>query len=337
MNDWAIRVKELRKQYPGRDGPVHAVSGVDLEIKVGECFGLLGPNGAGKTTTVEILEGLIPPTSGDVEVLGLRWASDASAIRERIGVTLQETRFPDKETVREILVVFRSFYRRGLTVEEAISRVSLETKANALVEQLSGGQQQRLAVAIALVGDPELLFLDEPTTGLDPQSRRQLWDVIRNLRDRGRTVLLTTHYMDEAERLCDRVAVIDHGKIIALGSPRELIARMGGEHIIEFALEANEAVLPPESFAALDSVLAARADGEGYALTVAEPHRAIPSLLDELENLSRALARLTTRHVSLEDVFVSLTGRHLRDDATEEPRGFALGGKRRGNRGRPSY
>ena len=206
---------------------------------MGECFGLLGPNGAGKTTTVEILEGLNQPTSGDVEVLGLRWQSHASAIRERIGVTLQETRFPDKETVRELLVVFRSFYRTGLSVEEAVAQVSLETKANALIEQLSGGQQQRLAVAVALVGDPELLFLDEPTTGLDPQSRRQLWDVIRNLRDRGRTVLLTTHYMDEAERLCDRVAVIDQGKIIALGSPRELIARLGGEHIVEFAVEAN--------------------------------------------------------------------------------------------------
>jgi ABC-2 type transport system ATP-binding protein len=333
MGDWAIRVKELHKQYPGRDGPVHAVSGIDLEIRTGECFGLLGPNGAGKTTTVEILEGLNQPTSGDVEVLGLRWARDASAIRERIGVTLQETRFPDKETVRELLTVFRSFYRSGLSSDEAISRVSLESKANALIEQLSGGQQQRLAVAIALVGDPELLFLDEPTTGLDPQSRRQLWDVIRDLRERGRTVLLTTHYMDEAERLCDRVAVIDHGKIIALGSPRELIARLGGDHIVEFALEANGEPLEPLAFGALDSVLTARADGEGYALTVAEPHRAIPALLEELDRLDRPLARLTTRHVSLEDVFVSLTGRHLRDDSVEETKGAALGGRRR--RGRP--
>ena len=332
MTDWAIRVKELRKQYPGRDGPVHAVNGIDLEIKVGECFGLLGPNGAGKTTTVEILEGLNQPTSGEVEVLGLNWQSHARAIRERIGVTLQETRFPDKETVRELLVVFRSFYRSGLTVDEAIARVSLESKANALIEQLSGGQQQRLAVAVALVGDPELLFLDEPTTGLDPQSRRQLWDVIRSLRERGRTVLLTTHYMDEAERLCDRVAVIDHGKIIALGSPRELIARLGGEHIVEFAVEANGDQLAPEIFAPLDSVLATRADGEGYALTVAEPHRAIPALLDQLDTLDRPLARLTTRHASLEDVFVSLTGRHLREDTVEEPRAASRGRGRRGRR-----
>jgi ABC-2 type transport system ATP-binding protein len=332
MSDRAIRVEALRKQYPGRDGPVHAVKGIDLEIPAGECFGLLGPNGAGKTTTVEILEGLNRPTSGEVEILGLRWDRDERAIRERIGVTLQETRFPDKETVRELITVFRSFYRHGLTVDEAIARVSLESKANALIEQLSGGQQQRLAVAIALVGDPEILFLDEPTTGLDPQSRRQLWEVIRNLRDRGRTVLLTTHYMDEAERLCDRVAIIDHGTIIALGSPRELIARLGGDHIVEFAVEDNGATLDPQSLAGLDSVLAARAEGEGLSLTVTEPHRAIPALLDELERQERPLARLTTRHVSLEDVFVALTGRHLRDDSTEETRTFNLGGRRRRNR-----
>jgi ABC-2 type transport system ATP-binding protein len=336
MSDRAVRVKELRKQYPGRDGPVRAVDGIDLEIAVGECFGLLGPNGAGKTTTVEILEGLNQPTSGEVEVLGRSWASDAVAIRQRIGVTLQETRFPDKETVRELLTVFRSFYRSGLTADQAIARVSLESKANALIEQLSGGQQQRLAVAIALVGDPELLFLDEPTTGLDPQSRRQLWDVIKDLRDRSRTVLLTTHYMDEAERLCDRVAIIDYGKIIALGSPRELIACLGCNHIVEFALESNGEALNAGAFADLDSVLAARADGEGYALTVAEPHRAIPALLDELEALGRPLVRLTTRHVSLEDVFVALTGRHLRDDSGEESRGFHLGGRKRRNRSGPS-
>jgi ABC-2 type transport system ATP-binding protein len=336
MSDWAIRVKELRKQYPGRDGPVQAVDGIDLDIKVGECFGRLGPNGAGKTTTVEILEGLKEPSSGEVEVLGLRWSSDDTAIRERIGVTLQETRFPDKETVRELLIVFRSFYRSGLTIDEAIARVSLESKANSLIETLSGGQQQRLAVAIALVGDPELLFLDEPTTGLDPQSRRQLWQVIGDLRTRGRTVLLTTHYMDEAERLCDRVAIIDQGKIIAIGSPRELIARLGGDHIVEFALEANGELPEPQVFAGLESVLSARASSDGYLLTVGEPHRAIPALLDELEGLNRPLASLTTRHVSLEDVFVALTGRHLRDDTAEEARSFNKGGKKRGKGARQS-
>ena len=227
----------LAQAVPGSKRPGPCRQGIDLEIKHGECFGLLGPNGAGKTTTVEILEGLNSPTSGEVEVLGLEWRTDEVAIRERIGVTLQETRFPDKETVHEIVSLFRSFYKSGMNPDDVIARVSLESKANAFIEQLSGGQQQRLAVAIALVGDPEILFLDEPTTGLDPQSRRQLWEVIRDLRDRGRTVVLTTHYMDEAERLCDRVAIIDHGKIIAQGSPAELIARLGGDHIVEFALD----------------------------------------------------------------------------------------------------
>ncbi|APW62615.1 ABC transporter ATP-binding protein [Paludisphaera borealis] len=328
----AIRVKDLHKQYPGRDGPVHAVAGIDLEIRRGECFGLLGPNGAGKTTTVEIMEGLTRPTSGEVEILGLRWEDGDAAIRERIGVTLQETRFPDKETVRELLTVFRSFYRQGLTADEAIARVSLETKANALIEQLSGGQQQRLAVAVSLVGDPDVLFLDEPTTGLDPQSRRQLWDVIHGLGESGRTVLLTTHYMDEAERLCDRVAVIDHGKIIALGSPAELIARLGGDHIIEFALGGEGPPLDTDALGGLDSVLSARIDADGYSLTAGEPHRAIPALLDALGAQERPLARLTTRHVSLEDVFVSLTGRHLRDDVAEEPSPARRGGRRRRSR-----
>jgi len=236
MGEAAIRVAGLRKQYPGRDGPVDAVNGLDLEVGTGECFGLLGPNGAGKTTTVEILEGLNTPTSGDVEVLGRRWESQGREIRERIGVTLQETRFPEKSTLRELVGMFRGFYRDGLEPDDVLARVTLDAKANSFVEQLSGGQQQRLAVAVALVGDPELLFLDEPTTGLDPQSRRQLWYVILDLRARGRTTVLTTHYMDEAERLCDRVAIIDQGRVIALGSPADLIARMGGEHVVEFAL-----------------------------------------------------------------------------------------------------
>ena len=312
------------------------MQGIDLEIKHGECFGLLGPNGAGKTTTVEILEGLNSPTSGEVEVLGRAWSTDEVAIRERIGVTLQETRFPDKETVHEIVSLFRSFYKSGMEPDDVIARVSLESKASAFIEQLSGGQQQRLAVAIALVGDPEILFLDEPTTGLDPQSRRQLWEVIRDLRDRGRTVVLTTHYMDEAERLCDRVAIIDQGKIIAQGSPAELIARLGGDHIVEFALEVAGAAeaQDADSFRGLDSVLAARVENDGYSLTVAEPHRAIPALLDELDRQQRPLIRLTTRHVSLEDVFVSLTGRHLRDDETNEAAAAAKPGGRKNRRRR---
>jgi ABC-2 type transport system ATP-binding protein len=334
MADWAIVVKDLRKEYPGRNGPVHAVNGIDLDIRRGECFGLLGPNGAGKTTTVEVVEGIIEPTSGSVEVLELTWRSDAAAIRERIGVTLQETRFPEKETVYEIVGLFRSFYKTGMNPEDVIARVALESKSNSFIEHLSGGQRQRLAVAVALVGDPEILFLDEPTTGLDPQSRRQLWDVIREFRDRGRTIVLTTHYMEEAERLCDRVAIVDHGKIIAQGSPAELISRLGGEHIIEFALEAAPGEPPanPEQYLGLDSVLDARTEADGIVLTVAKPHRAIPALLDELQSRERALVRLTTRHASLEDVFVSLTGRHLRDDDTQETAASVPPGRRRRSR-----
>jgi ABC-2 type transport system ATP-binding protein len=335
MGEWAIRVKDLHKRYPGRNGPVDAVNGIDLEIKQGECFGLLGPNGAGKTTTVEIVEGLNQPTSGEVEVLGMSWATDAPGIRQKIGVTLQETRLPDKETVGEIVTLFRSFYRTGAEPDAVIAQVSLEGKTGAFIEQLSGGQQQRLAVALALVGDPEVLFLDEPTTGLDPQSRRQLWEVIRGFRARGRTIVLTTHYMDEAERLCDRVAIVDQGKIIAQGSPVELISRLGGDHIIEFALEETASGSPLESstLLKLESVLAVRAENDGFVLTVTKPHRAIPALLNEVDRLERSLARLTTRHVSLEDVFVALTGRHLRDDSEEGQTATAPPGRKgRGKR-----
>jgi ABC-2 type transport system ATP-binding protein len=329
MGEWAIRVADLRKQYPGRDGPVDAVNGLDLEVKAGECFGLLGPNGAGKTTTIEILEGLNKPTSGEVEVLGRRWEHQASEIRERIGVTLQETRFPDKSTLLELVGLFRGFYHEGLEPDDVLTRVSLEGKANTFVEQLSGGQQQRLAVAIALVGDPELLFLDEPTTGLDPQSRRQLWEVILDLRARGRTTVLTTHYMDEAERLCDRVAIVDQGRVIALGSPADLIARLGGEHIVEFAVGGDGPAPDPSGFAGLATVLDSRAEGDGFALTVGAPHRAIPALLAYLESANRPLARLTTRQVSLEDVFVALTGRHLREEDAESAKPTKPGRKRR--------
>jgi ABC-2 type transport system ATP-binding protein len=331
MPDWAIFVKDLHKRYPGRDGPVDAVNGLSLEVGTGECFGLLGPNGAGKTTTVEILEGLTTPSSGEVQVLGRRWADDEAAIRQRIGVTLQETRFPEKSTVREFVRLFRSFYRIGPEPEEVLARVALESKANAFIETLSGGQQRRLAVALALVGDPELLFFDEPTTGLDPQARRQLWDVIRDLQGRGRTTVLTTHYMDEAERLCDRVAIIDHGRVIALGSPADLITRLGGEHVVEFAVGGDAPAPDPAGFADLPSVQMARAGADGFTLTVHEPHRTIPALLDRLEAAGRPLARLTTRQVSLEDVFVALTGRHLRDEppADGEPASKARGRRAR--------
>jgi ABC-2 type transport system ATP-binding protein len=247
----ALRVRGLRKAY--RD--VVAVDGIDLDVPRGQCFGLLGPNGAGKTTTIEICEGLTPPDSGEVLVLGRTWKSDASDLRERLGIQLQETQLSDKLTVAETVTLFRSFYRQGPSVDEVIALVQLEEKRGARVGALSGGQKQRLALACALVGGPELLFLDEPTTGLDPQARRQLWDLINVFKREGRTVVLTTHYMDEAEQLCDQVAIMDHGHVIALGTPNELMASIP---------------MPPR-----------------------EPR---------------------LHAATLEDVFVSLTGRHLRDE-----------------------
>jgi ABC-2 type transport system ATP-binding protein len=311
----AIRCIDLFKRYEGRP-PVEAVRGLDLTVESGECFGLLGPNGAGKTTTIEIIEGLSEPTAGEVEVLGMRWGREDAAIKERIGISLQETRLSEKLQVDETLTLFRSFYQRGLDPDEVIRRVSLEEKATTRVGKLSGGQRQRLAVACALVGDPDLLLLDEPTTGLDPQSRRQLWDLIRDLRAQGRTVLLTTHYMDEAERLCDRVAVVDHGKVIAQGTPRQLITELGGEHVVEFTLEDEEGIPSPE-LTDLPAVRSVRKDAEHFCLSVAEPHIALPALLERLRQTGHRLAGLTTRHASLEDVFVTLTGRHLRDGETQ--------------------
>lgn len=310
----AILCKNLVKTYPSKP-PVEAVRGLNLEVPVGECFGLLGPNGAGKTTTLEIIEGLLKPTSGMVEVLGMNWSSNAKEIRERIGISLQETQLADKLTVREVIELFRSFYDKGISVDESIATVSLQEKANARVEKLSGGQKQRLAVATALVGDPELLFLDEPTTGLDPQSRRQLWDTIKQYQSKGRTVVLTTHYMDEAERLCDRVAVIDKGQVIALGTPKELIASTGGENLIDFTFE-QESVQTDE-LKTLPGVTAVRGEGRNIQLAAPDPFKTMTSLLDWLRAKSLTVTGLTTRHATLEDVFVVLTGRHLRDDGAK--------------------
>jgi len=300
----ALRCERLVKKY----GDLTAVDGLDLEVDTGECFGLLGPNGAGKTTTVEILEGLNEPTAGRVEVLGMRWDRDERALRQRLGVSLQETHLPDKLTVEENLRMFRSFYLQGRPLEEVLELVGLSDKRAAWTERLSGGQKQRLAVACALVSDPELLFLDEPTTGLDPQSRRQLWDVVLGFKSRGRTVLLTTHYMDEAERLCDRVAIVDKGKVIAQGAPRELIASLGAQQVVEFS---TEQPLAPEDWGGLPSVRSARRSADGIALTVEQLHLALPAILARAEPLG--LTHLSTHQATLEDVFVHLTGRHLRE------------------------
>jgi ABC-2 type transport system ATP-binding protein len=305
----AVAVRDLRKSY----GAVEAVRGLSFEIPAGECFGLLGPNGAGKTTTVEVLEGLLPPTSGEVVVLGRRWGKDDAEIRERLGVCLQQTVLSEKLEVGETLALFRAFYRLGRDPAEVVREVGLQEKVRARVGTLSGGQKQRLAVACALVGDPELLFLDEPTTGLDPQSRRQVWTIVNGLKRRGRTVVLTTHYMDEAEKLCDRIAVVDHGRTIAEGSPRDLIRTLGGDHVIEIAVEEG-AELRPEELLDLPSVRAAHVEAGHVVLAVTEPHVAIAPLLERVRGRGLALASLATRHASLEDVFVSLTGRHLREE-----------------------
>jgi ABC-2 type transport system ATP-binding protein len=308
----ALLVQDLRKYY----GDVRAVDGLDLAVGAGECFGLLGPNGAGKTTTIEICEGLLFPDSGRVEILGLRWDREEKQLRQRLGIQLQETQLADKLTVAEVVRLFRSFYERGRPVDEVIRLVQLEEKRDGRVGKLSGGQKQRLALACAIVGDPDLLFLDEPTTGLDPQSRRQLWDLITDFKAHGRTILLTTHYMDEAEVLCDRVAIVDHGKVIALGTPRELIRSLGAEHVVDFALNADGGgtQLDEAALRSIDGVRAARARAGGYELNAGELHRTVPALLGFLADRRLELAQLTTHSATLEDVFVSLTGRQLRED-----------------------
>ncbi|HVQ36317.1 MAG TPA: ABC transporter ATP-binding protein [Pyrinomonadaceae bacterium] len=311
----ALRCAGLRKRF----ADVTAVNGLDLEVFAEECFGLLGPNGAGKTTTVEILEGLTSADEGTVEVLGQQWSSaakaqrsssDDRALRERLGVQLQETQLAEKVTVVETLRLFRSFYQRGLSVDQVIQTVALEEKRNARVGKLSGGQKQRLAVACALVSDPELLFLDEPTTGLDPQARLSLWDVVDKFREGGGTVLLTTHYMEEATRLCDRVAIMDHGKVIALGTPFELINSLGADQIIEFRV--NKAIAD-DALTSLPAVTHLHKRDDDYSLTVAEMGVALPALLEEIKRQQSELVSLTTHQATLEDVFVKLTGRMLRE------------------------
>jgi ABC-2 type transport system ATP-binding protein len=306
----ALRVHQLRKAYKD----VIAVDGLDLEVQSGECFGLLGPNGAGKTTTVEICEGLTPPDSGEVEVLGRRWSSDAAQLRQRLGIQLQDTQLSEKLTVHETVRLFHSFFRKGVEASEVIARVQLEEKQNARVGNLSGGQKQRLGLACALVGDPDFLFLDEPTTGLDPQARRQLWELIEEFKESGRTILLTTHYMDEAERLCDRVAIMDHGKVIALGTPRELIAASCAEQMVEFTAGSASKALDVPALRRIEGVREVRTENGAVLMQVAELHTSVPALLAELTRQNVPLTELRTHSATLEDVFVTLTGRHLRDE-----------------------
>ena len=310
----ALRCTGLVKRY----GDLTAVDGLDLTVHRGECFGLLGPNGAGKTTTIEILEGLLPPDAGAAEVLGSRWGADDDALRQRLGIHLQETQFDERLSVAETLALFRSFYREGRTVDDVLETLGLKTKADTWVGKLSGGQRQRLAVGCALVGDPELLFLDEPTTGLDPQSRRRLWAVLQGFRAAGGSILLTTHYMDEAQVLCDRVAIVDGGRIIAAGTPRELIASLGAAHVIEFDLPSGPDTGPvgrerEARLAALPGVRSVGRDGDRWQLGADELQETLPALMRFAEGAGIALDSVTTHAATLEDVFVSLTGRRLRD------------------------
>jgi ABC-2 type transport system ATP-binding protein len=306
----ALRVANLRKTYKD----VVAVDGIELDVVSGQCFGLLGPNGAGKTTTIEICEGLTTPDSGDVEVLGLRWATDARALRQRLGIQLQETQLADKLTVLETLRLFRSFFDRGPDPAEVIALVQLEEKRDARVIALSGGQKQRLALACALVGDPDLLFLDEPTTGLDPQARRQLWDLIEEFKSAGRTILLTTHYMDEAQRLCDELAIMDHGKVIARGTPAGLIASFCADHFVELSTSDASQPVDLAALRQIEGVRDARAENGTIRIQSSELHKAVPALLEELRRQGTPLTELRTHSATLEDVFVTLTGRHLRDE-----------------------
>jgi ABC-2 type transport system ATP-binding protein len=305
----ALRVRDLHKKY----NDVVAVDGIDLEVRAGECFGLVGPNGAGKTTTIEICEGLTAADSGEVEVLGMRWEHDANALRQRLGIQLQETQLTDKLTVLETLRLFRSFYRQGATPDHVIALVQLQEKRDARIVTLSGGQKQRLALACALVGDPELLFLDEPTTGLDPQARRQLWDLIGEFRRTGRTTVLTTHYMEEAEQLCDRVAIVDRGKVIAMDTPDRLVASIGAGHVVEFPVE-PPAAADLDALRIVDGVRDARTEDGTVRVQVADLQRVLPPLLEEVRRQHIPLTELRTHSATLEDVFVFLTGRHVRDE-----------------------
>ncbi len=309
----AIRCESLVKTY----GDKLAVAGIELTLEVGECFGLLGPNGAGKTTTVEILEGLTKPDAGKVELFGIPWGSGRDReLQERLGVQLQDTQLADKLMVEEVLLLFRSFYRQGRSVDQLLNELDLNAERKQQYHKLSGGQKQRVALGTALAGDPELLFLDEPTTGLDPRARQQLWAIVQGFQTRGRSVLITTHYMEEAAALCDRIAVMDHGKIIALGTPRSLVDGLGLVQFVEF--EAKQALDEP-ALSALPAVETVVRRGEGYRLRIDRSLSALSTVLAELERQNVVPIGLSTHQATLDDVFLHLTGRALKNaDAAAE-------------------
>lgn len=309
MNDSpAIVVQDLRRNY----GAVEAVRGIDLEVRTGEVFGLLGPNGAGKTTTIEILEGLRPRTSGKVSVLGFDPAVEVKQIKNRIGVCLQATNLPDKMKVHEALELFDAFYTRHTDRDAILKRLQLWEKKDALYKTLSGGQKQRVALALALLNDPALLFLDEPTTGLDPQVRHEIHSVIQELKENRRTILLTTHYIEEAERFCDRVAIIDAGKIIELGSPREIQQRILGHTLVEVTTDQPIALeLLPDGLRDQKCIL--RDESRTLAVQTDAPAASIVELVKWIERQNLRLIDIHMSRPTLEDVFIELTGKKLRE------------------------
>lgn len=331
--DAVISIRELTKRY----GELVAVDGISFEVRRGEVFGILGPNGAGKTTTLEMVEGLSCPDGGEVVVDGLSAWPDPTAVKARIGVQLQATALFDYLRLREIIHLFGSCYgvrRTPAEIDALLDRVGLLEKRDSFADQLSGGQAQRLSIALALVNDPVVTFLDEPTTGLDPRARRALWDVIRAINAAGTTVVLTTHYMEEAERLCARVAVMDHGHLMALDTPRALVRGLGADAHVTFTLSES---LPLEALCGLDGVSSCSAhDGEGYAMVADSAQRAVVSLLDLAAARGLTIENLDVQGANLEDVFLRMTGRKLaeedeEDERTDEPekprrRGFLFGG-----------
>lgn len=302
-----VIVKNLTKRY----GQLIAVNDVSFSIEKGEIFGLLGPNGAGKTTTVEMIEGLRKPDSGSIEVCGIDALKEPGIIKEIMGVQLQSTTLYDKIRVKEVIDLFGSYYRKSIPTEDILNEVSLVDKEDSFVETLSGGLKQRLAMALALVNDPEILFLDEPTTGLDPQARRNVWEVVENLKRRGKTIILTTHYMEEAEQLCQRVGIIDQGKIIAIDTPLNLIANSGLESAVEFSCVPEEQDKMLQKLAGIGKI--SKQDNNRFVIHTKESSQILQQLARISSESNLNLKNITVREATLEDVFLSLTGKRLRD------------------------
>jgi ABC-2 type transport system ATP-binding protein len=306
MSSLAIEVNGLVKSF----GTVHAVRGLNLQVQRGEVFGLLGPNGAGKTTSLEMLEGLVQPDAGTIHLLGMDWRVHGMEIRQRIGVQFQSTQLDEKIKVREVLDMASQYYANPRSVPDLLKLLQLEEKAGAYQSKLSGGQRQRLALGLALVNDPELVFLDEPTTGLDPQARQSFWDLVRLLKQEGRTVLLTTHYMDEAEALCDRIGIMDHGQILQMGTPRELIASL---HQPSYAELEFAGMAPNAASFSLQCSLPVEVKNQYWIIALQDPKRDLQTILSGVESLDLPMQQLHVRRASLEDVFLQRTGRSLRE------------------------